>query len=124
MRVAKIDVDVKMGAELLQKFIETRVKMLEWLGYRVLKVRWRETERGYHFWFTVERRDSFPISDRELWEIQFLLGDDINRVNYNLIRLQVGKFNDFNALFSEKRKCERKGSVIKRILKRLILYIP
>jgi hypothetical protein len=98
--VAKIDVDVKMDKDLLVKFLETRIEITKALGYRLLWVHKEETEKGYHFWFAIKE----DLSDKELCDLQFLLGDDIVRHQFNLVRLKVGTFREFNALFSKKVK--------------------
>jgi hypothetical protein len=98
--VAKIDVDVKMDKDLLVKFLETRLAITKALGYHLLWVHKEETEKGYHFWFAIKE----DLSDKELCDLQFLLGDDIVRHQFNLVRLKVGTFHSFNALFSKKVK--------------------
>jgi hypothetical protein len=107
--VAKIDIDVKMDKDLLVKFLETRIEITKALGYRLLWVHKEETEKGYHFWFCVEE----DLSDKELCDLQFLLGDDIVRHQFNLVRLKVGTFHSFNALFSKKVK--KKVGMIKML---------
>jgi hypothetical protein len=98
--VAKIDVDVKMDEDLLTKFLKTRTAIIKELGYTGLGFNHRETEKGHHFWFHVCE----DLSDKELCDLQFLLGDDIVRHQFNLVRLKVGTFREFNALFSKKVK--------------------
>jgi hypothetical protein len=100
MSVAKIDVDVRMSKSLLENFLKTRREIIRLLGYRMIEEKMQETQKGYHFWFTLLDN----LSDKELCELQFLLGDDQTRCKFNFLRLEAGCFNQFNALFSRKFK--------------------
>jgi len=100
MSIAKFDIDVKMSQDLLDKFIETRLVIVETLGYTPICHSIVETEKGYHFWIEVLE----TLKERELAELQFLLGDDQIRCRFNFLRLDLGVFSWFNALFSMKRK--------------------
>jgi len=100
MSVLKLDVDFKMDKELLRKFVDTRFAILKHLGYHVVEIKAVETKRGYHFWVHLSEN----LNARERCELQFLLGDDINRVKYNFLRLNAKCFDEFNALFSVKVK--------------------
>lgn len=103
MSIAKIDIDLNMDEKLLSKFIETRIWIISALGYRLVSYRYRKTKKGYHFWFHIDKK----LSDKELCDLQFLLGDDINRCKFNYLRLELGSFNTFNALFSKKLKFDK-----------------
>jgi hypothetical protein len=97
--VLKVDVDVKLLPEDLKVFIDTRILILRYLGFERVGCTMSETQKGYHFWFIVDK----DLSDKECAFIQFLLGDDIKRYKYNLIRVEANCFKDFNVLFEEKR---------------------
>ena len=119
--VLKIDVDVKMDNVLLIDFLSTRLAILEKLGYELLDVNYRETKHGFHFWFKIAE----DLDDKRKAEVQFLLGDDHRRCEFNFFRAKAGVFNDFNALFSKKKKVKvSKLKIlklrIKKILDRLI----
>lgn len=102
MTILKIDVDVKMAEKLLDKFIRTRIAILEALGYEFKKMNWAETRKGYHFWIEVREK----LSDEEICELQFLLGDDHSRCRFNYLRLEAGCFKQFNVLFNKKLEDE------------------
>jgi len=102
--VLKIDIDYKMDKQLLREFIDTRKTILYSLGYEVKRVKYIETEKGYHFWFTIFQGIGKKLTDKRKAELQFLLGDDIIRARYNFMREELGAFDTFNALFSEKIK--------------------
>lgn len=98
MSILKIDVDIDMDNELLLKFVRTRIAILEELGYKVKKINWGKTRRGYHFWIRIDKE----LTDKEICDLQFLLGDDQMRCRFNYLRLEAGCFEEFNILFSEK----------------------
>ena len=102
--VVLVDIDIKLHSELLKKFIETRKLILNFLGYAVTKINYTETDKGMHFWFHLAK----PVDKYTLWELQFLLGDDHNRVRYNLMRLELDTFDKFNVLFNKKKRYKRK----------------
>ncbi|MEM2446482.1 MAG: hypothetical protein QW734_07475 [Candidatus Bathyarchaeia archaeon] len=103
MTILKIDVDVKMDEKLLDKFIITRIAILEALGYEFKRISWMETKKGYHFWIEIREK----LTDEEMCELQFLLGDDPARCRFNYLRLEAGCFRQFNVLFNKKLKNER-----------------
>jgi hypothetical protein len=97
--VLKVDVDVKLDDEQLKTFIDSRILILRYLGFNEIHYTMSETQKGYHFWFIVQE----DLDDKNCAFIQFLLGDDIKRYKYNLIRVEANCFKDFNVLFQEKR---------------------
>jgi len=101
--VLKIDLDVKVSQKLLEKWLETRKLILEHLGYTITKIRYVETEKGYHFWIHLKEN----LEPKEVAELQFLLGDDHNRARYNFLRLKFRTFHEFNVLFNRKKRIER-----------------
>jgi hypothetical protein len=100
MSIAKIDIDVKMNEQLLNMFIATRKKIVEALNYTLMDVQATATEKGYHFWFILKEQ----LNDKDLCDLQFLLGDDQVRCRFNYLRLEAGCFNQFNVLFNRKFK--------------------
>jgi len=104
--IFKVDVDVKLPKYYFKLFLKTRIAILKALNLKVIKVNYAETGKGYHFWFHV--RSGVKLSDLDKCMLQFFLGDDHNRVNYNLIRVNSGLFRQFNCLFSSKGEVEVK----------------
>jgi hypothetical protein len=100
MSVTKIDIDVKMDKILLENFLKTRREIIRLLGYTLLEEKIQETQKGYHFWFTLLEN----LNDKELCDLQFLLGDDQTRCRFNYLRLDAGCFRQFNVLFNKKFK--------------------
>jgi hypothetical protein len=100
MSIAKIDVDLAMDRPLWQKFLETRKAIIEELGYILVDVKVAKTSKGFHFWFHLEE----TLRDKEMCDLQFLLGDDQPRCRFNYLRNDAQVFPHFNALFSKKLK--------------------
>lgn len=100
MSIMKFDVDVKMDGELFKAFVFTRESIIRDVGYEYVKARYRETRKGYHFWFYVAEK----LTEKESAELQFLLGDDQARCRFNFLRCEAKVFRAFNALFSKKFK--------------------
>jgi hypothetical protein len=100
MTIVKVDIDVKMDKELLYKFVTTRFAIMRALNYTPCYYEYKETSKGYHFWFGVEEE----LSSKEICDLQFLLGDDHSRCRFNYLRLDAGCFKQFNVLFSKKLK--------------------
>jgi hypothetical protein len=100
MSIAKIDVDIRLDKALLQDFIKTRKAIIETLGLILNSVAYQKTKKGYHFWFTIEQE----LTNKQLCDLQFLLGDDQNRCKFNYLRLEANCFKQFNVLFSWKEK--------------------
>jgi hypothetical protein len=98
--IAKIDVDIKMNDDLLEKFIQTRRAIIYKLGYTYITHNIAETQKGYHIWFEIAEK----LNDKDLCDLQFLLGDDIVRCRFNYLRLDAGCFKQFNVLFNKKFK--------------------
>jgi hypothetical protein len=109
MSVAKIDVDVKMPPNLFLNWVATRIFVCDFLGYKLKDLKFQHTKKGFHFWFHLEQN----LSDRELADLQFLLGDDQSRAKFNFLREEAGIFRAFNCLFSKKvdRRVVVKGGV-------------
>ena len=104
--IFKVDVDVKLPQPYFKLFVRTRIAILKALGLKVGNIYWSETTKGYHFWFVAFTKRN--LSDLDKCYIQFMLGDDHNRTNYNLIRCKFGYFKEFNCLFSSKEEVEIK----------------
>jgi hypothetical protein len=100
MSIAKIDIDIKMDDNLLEKFIQTRKAIIQKLGYTYITHNITKTEKGYHIWFKIKEK----LNDKDLCDLQFLLGDDQTRCKFNYLRLEAGCFRQFNVLFSKKFK--------------------
>jgi len=115
--IAKCDLDFKPDPLLLSEYIYTRKVIIVAMGYTPIKVNYVETEHGYHFWYHIQEN----LDDEDLVCLQFVLGDDLRRLEYNVLRLQANVFNEFNCLFSKKIKRRTRG--IKRLIFRLLTRV-
>jgi hypothetical protein len=96
--ILKIDVDIRMSKHMLHRWIETRKRMLESMGYHVVDINYRYTKHGMHFWIILEEKlDSYTRA-----MLQFIAGDDHRRCFYNFYRARMGVFDYYNALFGVK----------------------
>lgn len=100
MSILKIDVDVKMSDELLAKFMETRYQLLLACHLTPIKINYKSTKHGFHAWYHLLQ----TLTDREMADTQFLMGDDQGRCRFNWLREEAGVFKVFNCLFSKKLK--------------------
>lgn len=117
----KIDVDIpelKKDKTLLELFIQTRLAIIQNVELTPNHVRWTETQKGFHFWFTIQE----DLTDKEICDLQFLLGDDQTRCRFNYLRLEAGCFRQFNVLFNRKLKThnqKKKQNLLARIFQLL-----
>ncbi len=112
MSVAKVDVDIKLKPEAFKLWVESRKWIIQGLGYRLEKVNVKETEHGYHVWFKIYE----TIPDDALAVLQFLLGDDQKRCQYNFLRAEANVFKQFNALFNNKYKKPGNAITLKKLI--------
>jgi len=96
--ILKIDVDIKMDDALTDLWIATRKRIAEFLGFRIVDVRYRYTRHGMHFWIYLDKH--LDAHTRAM--LQFMMGDDHRRCFHNFIRLRLNAFDQFNALFGVK----------------------
>jgi len=96
--ILKIDVDIRMDRDMLQRWIESRKRMLESMGYHVVDVNYRYTKHGMHFWFILN--ESLDSNTRAM--LQFMIGDDHRRCFYNFYRAKLKVCDYYNALFGVK----------------------
>ncbi len=109
--VIKLDVDLHHEMEeryhVMDQFVKTRYQLLEMMGYHVDHVVTEITKHGYHVIIVLKEE----ISVEEAFRIQFLLGDDIHRVNFNFSRLSMlgeETANYLNLLFTSKYRIDSK----------------
>lgn len=99
----KIDIDIpqlKKDNTLFEDYVNTRMIILDYLEYTIQNIRWTETQKGYHFWITIDQN----LTDKQTCDLQFLLGDDQPRCRFNYLRLEAECFKQFNVLFNKKLK--------------------
>ena len=99
MSLLKIDIDHKEPFEKWKdEWIETRKKLLEFLGFKVeyMEIYKSGSGRGYHVYIKIDKE----LPDEEINKLQFLLGDDQTRVVIAMRRIERG-VKYWNVLFSK-----------------------
>jgi hypothetical protein len=105
VNLIKIDLDVKVSKELLNEWLELRKVMLKHLGLDYEYITCYESNKGYHIYIKLKQ----DVTPKRIIELQFLLGDDHNRVWCNFQRYEHNDDDvlvDFNILFDTLRKRE------------------
>ncbi len=102
--VVKVDVDVDVSYYNIARLLNDKKNMLESLGYYVTQAEVRRSPSGRHVHLLFTLKEPVPLDT--LFYLQFVLGDDPRRAEFNFFRLrefpEVAKY--FNVLFEEKRK--------------------
>jgi len=98
--VLKIDKDCFVDGDWLEDYIRLMVHACRFHGVTVLSVKvCRSRVKGFHLYIEIS-----PAIDSELANrLQWLLGDDSARVDFNRARIRSG-LNEWNKLFEEPRK--------------------
>ena len=110
-KILKVDIDLKKyifyyyfgTKEKMRLFFQTKESILNVYGLKSERMLLEESNKGFHL--TIELNKD--VDNDTMIELQFLLGDDVNRVFYNFMRKQ---YNDdeittyFNILFTKKYK--------------------
>ena len=92
--VLKVDKDCHVPARLEQEYIQQAVAILSKHGLRVLRVEATRTYHGRHYYFHITPSvDAGTAND-----LQYLLGDDSKRVDFNQARINSGLL-EWNKLF-------------------------
>lgn len=121
-RIIKLDIDVDISYYNIEKVAEDKLKMLSALGYRVIDVKERISPSGRHLHMFIELDHEIPL--QELFYLQFILGDDPKRAQFNFFRLEhfPEYAKNFNVLFEKKEKITWKKKImviIRAILKKI-----
>jgi hypothetical protein len=77
-----------------EEYIRDALAILSKRGIRVLKIEATRTYHGRHYYFHLAE----PVEARTANRLQYLLGDDPNRVDYNRARIDSGLVG-WNKLF-------------------------
>jgi hypothetical protein len=93
-RVLKIDKDCHVDSQLEREYIQDALAILSKRGIRVLKIEATRTYHGRHYYFHLAE----PVDARTANRLQYLLGDDPKRIDYNQARIDSGLVG-WNKLF-------------------------
>jgi hypothetical protein len=102
-QIIKLDIDVDTVFYDPQWLLEKKLQVLHGLGYWEQEAWWEYSPSGRHIHIIIVLKD--PVSTKELFDLQFLLGDDHKRVYFNYLRYSVMKEDaiHFNVLYTYKK---------------------
>ena len=116
----KVDIDYKMNKAQLNLFEDTKINMLEFLGFKINEVNTNKSDKkGRHWWFLCEHKRKHTPT--ELNFIQLLLGDDYGRVFLNQVRIgRKMKWDNYTNFIFSKIYCRRPADFSKKKFNDLI----
>ena len=102
-QIIKLDIDVDTVFYDPQWLLEKKLQMLHVLGYWEEDAWWEYSYSGKHVHIIIVLKD--PVPTKELFDLQFLLGDDHKRVYFNYLRYSVMGEDavHFNVLYAYKK---------------------
>jgi len=102
-QLLKLDIDVDVNFYDPNWLLEKKLQQLHALGYQEEDAWWEYSPSGKHIHVLIVLKD--PISTKELFDLQFLLGDDHKRVYFNYLRYSVMGEDaiHFNVLYAYKK---------------------
>ena len=102
-RLIKLDIDVDIQYYRPEWLLTQKVKLVESLGYEVERAWWEVSPSGRHVHILIMLKR--PLSVKELFDLQFVLGDDPKRSEYNYLRYNVMGEDaiHFNVLYAYKK---------------------
>jgi hypothetical protein len=98
--VLKIDKDCHPDREWLPDYVRIVRKAAALKSVQVIRVRMCKSRvKGCHFYLDIEP----SVSAEKANELQFLMGDDCKRVDFNRARIRSG-FSEWNKLFEKENR--------------------
>jgi len=97
VRVLKIDKDTFVDGDWLEDYMRLIVRTCRWHGVTVVSVKMcRSRKKGFHLYIEITPAIESELANR----LQWLLGDDCQRVDFNRARIRSG-LNEWDKLFEE-----------------------
>jgi len=102
-QLLKLDIDVDVDFYDPNWLLEKKLQQLHALGYQEEDAWWEYSPSGKHVHILIVLKD--PVTTKELFDLQFLLGDDHKRVFFNYLRYSVMGEDaiHFNVLYAYKK---------------------
>jgi hypothetical protein len=102
-QIVKLDIDVDVDFYDPNWLLEKKLQQLHALGYQEDDAWWEYSPSGKHIHILIILKD--PVPTKELFDLQFLLGDDQKRVYFNYLRYSVMGEDaiHFNVLYAYKK---------------------
>jgi len=103
LRLIKLDIDVDIQYYKPEWLLSQKVRLAESLGYEVERAWWEISPSGRHVHILIMLKR--PLSVKELFDLQFVLGDDPKRSEYNYLRYSIMGEDaiHFNVLYAYKK---------------------
>jgi len=103
LRLIKLDIDVDIQYYKPEWLLTQKVRLVELLGYEVERAWWEISPSGRHVHILIMLKR--PLTVKELFDLQFVLGDDHKRSEYNYLRYSVMGEDaiHFNVLYAYKK---------------------
>jgi hypothetical protein len=103
LRLVKLDIDVDIQYYEPEWLLSQKVRLVESLGYEVERAWWEISPSGRHIHILIMLKR--PLTVKELFDLQFILGDDPKRSEYNYLRYSVMGEDaiHFNVLYAYKK---------------------
>ena len=103
LRLIKLDIDVDIQYYKPEWLLTQKVRLVELLGYEVERAWWEISPSGKHIHILIMLKR--PLTVKELFDLQFILGDDHKRSEYNYLRYSVMGEDaiHFNVLYAYKK---------------------
>jgi len=98
-RVLKIDKDCHVDPALEREYIQNAKKILSDWGFTIREIKATRTYRGRHYYIWIDPPADAHLANR----LQYLLGDDAKRVDFNQARIDSG-LPEWNKLFEAVRR--------------------
>jgi hypothetical protein len=93
-RVLKVDKDCHVGPQLEREYIQHAISLLRKHLVCVEWIKATRTHHGRHYYIKIHP----PVDAHTANDLQYLLGDDANRVDYNRARIN-SRLEEWNKLF-------------------------
>ena len=102
-QLLKLDIDVDVDFYDPNWLLEKKLQQLHALGYQEEDAWWEYSPSMKHVHVLIVLKD--PVPTKELFDLQFLLGDDHKRVYFNYLRYSVMGEDaiHFNVLYAYKK---------------------
>jgi len=90
----KVDKDCLVGMELHREYIRAIIETCRRRGIKAMWIKSTQTRHGIHFYIKIDP----PVDAHTANNLQYLLGDDARRVDYNRARIN-SRLMGWNKLF-------------------------
>jgi hypothetical protein len=94
--VLKVDKDCHVSSQLEREYVRQTLAILPRHHLKVLWIKATRTRHGRHYYIRIDP----PVSPRTANDLQYLLGDDTHRVDFNRARIN-SRLKEWSLLFED-----------------------